>query len=179
MPIELMEDIQMKETPEKLPEFDPKTYSFRNATKDDLDEVAALYRDWVCEDVTRGLVADTVGALLCRLGPHFILATDKDERVVGFAIAEVSSEHICVFPRGDNYLVLHDLYVTPDSRRQGIGSSLVTAILQSGRAKGIRRFTIYSANKHWQPTLDFYQEFGFEMWSFSLFLHETSTPLSE
>ncbi len=154
-------------------------FNLRNATTDDLDEVAALYHDWVCEDVTRGLVADTVDALLCRLGPHFIVATDKDERVVGFASAEVSSEHICVFPRGENYLVLYDLYVTPDSRGQGIGSGLVGAVLQSGRAKGIHRFTTYSANKHWQPTLDFYQEFGFEMWSFSLFLNETTTPLSE
>ena len=73
-------------------------FNFRNATQDDLDQVAALYRDWVSEAVTRGLVADTVDELLYRLGPHFILATDKDDRVVGFAIAEVSSEHLCVFP---------------------------------------------------------------------------------
>ncbi len=33
--------------------------------------------------------------------------------------------------------------------------------------------TTYSANKHWQPTLNFYRELGFEMWSFSLFLDET------
>ena len=149
---------------------------FRNATKDDLDKVAALYRDWVAEATTRGLVADTVDDLLCRLGPHFILATAKDDRIVGFAIAEVSSEHLCIFPHGENYLVLHDLYVTPDSRGQGIGSGLVAAILQSGRTHGIHRFTTYSANKHWQSTLDFYREFGFETWSFSLFLDET--PMS-
>ena len=157
---------QMKEVPAK--------YMFRNATKDDLDKVAALYRDWVSEATTRGLVTDTADDLLCRLGPHFILATDKDGRIVGFAIAEVSSEHLCIFPRGENYLVLHDLYVTPDSRGQGIGSGLVAATLQSGRTRGIHRFTTYSANKHWQPTLDFYREFGFEAWSFSLFLDETS-----
>ena len=149
-------------------------FNFRNATQDDLDRVAALYGDWVSEDATRGLVADTVDDLLCRLGPHFILATDKDDRIVGFAIAEVSSEHLCVFPRGVSYLVLHDLYVTPDSRGQGIGSALVAAILQSGRTRGIHRFTTYSANKHWQPTLDFYRELGFEAWSFSLFLDETA-----
>ena len=80
------------------------------------------------------------------------------------------------FPRGENYLVLHDLYVTPDSRGQGIGSGLVAAILQSGRTHGIHCFTTYSANKHWQSTLDFYREFGFETWSFSLFLDET--PMS-
>ncbi|MDE0017748.1 MAG: hypothetical protein OXU51_16315 [Candidatus Poribacteria bacterium] len=62
-PVELMEDIQMKEIPEK--------YMFRNATKDDLDKVAALYRDWVSEASTGGLVVDTVDDLLCRLGPHF------------------------------------------------------------------------------------------------------------
>ena len=149
-------------------------YMFRNATKDDLDKVAALYRDWVSEATTLGLVADTVGDLLCRLGPHFILATAKDSHIVGFAIAEVSSEHLCIFPRGEKYLVLHDLYVTPDSRGQGIGSTLVAAILQSGRTRGIHRFTTYSTNKHWQSTLDFYREFGFEAWSFSLFLDETS-----
>ena len=155
----------MKDVPEK--------HMLRNATRDDLDEVAALYRDWVSEATTRGLVAETVEDLLCRLGPHFILATDKDGRIVGFAIAEVSSEHLCIFPRGEKHLVLHDLYVTPDSRGQGIGSALVAAILQSGRTRGIYRFTTYSANKHWQPTLDFYREFGFEMWSFSLFINET------
>ncbi len=157
----------MKEITEK--------HMFRNATKDDLDKVAALTRDWVSEATTRGLIADTADDLLCLLGPHFILATDKDGRIVGFAIAEVTSEHLCIFPRGENYLVLHDLYVTPDSRGQGIGSGLVAAILQSGRTRGIHRFTTSSANKHWQPTLDFYREFGFEAWSFSLFLDETPT----
>ena len=148
-------------------------FNFRNATRDDLGKVAALYRDWVSEASTRGLVADTADGLHRRLGPHFILATHTDGRIVGFAIAEVSSEHVCVFSRGESYLVLHDLYVTPDSRRQGVGSALVDAILQSGRARGIRRFTTYSANKHWQPTLEFYRELGFEVWSFSLFLNET------
>ena len=163
----------MEEVTEKLTEFDTETYMFRNATKNDLDKVAALYRDWVSEDVTRGLVADTVDDLLCRLGPHFIVATHKDGSIVGFAIAEISSEHICVFPRGENYLILHDLYVTPDSRGQGIGSALVDAILQSGRTCGIHRFTTYSANMAWQPTLDFYHKRGFGMWSFSLFLDGT------
>lgn len=151
-------------------------YMFKNATKDDSDKVAALYRDWVSEATTRGLVADTADDLLCRLGPHFILATNKDGRIVGFAIAEVSLEHLCIFPRGEDYLVLHDLYVTPDSRGQGIGSALVAAILQSGRTHGIYRFTTYSANRDWQRTLDFYRELSFEAWSFSLFLDET--PMS-
>ena len=150
-------------------------FNFRIATRDDLGKVAALYRDWVSEAPTRGLVADTADDLRHRLGPHFILATDTDGRIVGFAIAEVSSEHVCVFSCGESYLVLHDLYVTPDSRGQGIGSALADAILQSGRARGIHRFTTYSANKHWQPTLDFYRELGFEVWSFSLFLDETLT----
>lgn len=150
-------------------------FDFRNATADDLEAVAALYCNWASENSTRGLVADTADDLLCRLGPHFIVATDKDGSIVGFAIAEVSSEHICVFPRGESYLVLHDLYVTPDNRGQGIGSALVAAVLQSGRTGGIHRFTTYSANKHWQRTLDFYHELGFEMWSFSLFLDETPT----
>lgn len=166
--VELMEKIQMKDVPEK--------HILRNATADDLDKVAALYCNWVSEAITRGLVTDKVDDLLPRLGPHFILATDKDDRIVGFAIAEVSSEHLCIFPRGENYLVLHDLYVTPDSRGQGIGSALVAAILQSGRACGIHRFTTYSANKDWQRTFDFYRELGFEMWSFSLFLDQT--PMS-
>ena len=164
----------MKEDTERRTEFDPGTYMLREATRNDLDKVTTLYRDWVSEDVTRGLVADTVDDLIYRLGPYFILATDKGGRVVGFAIAEVSSDHLCIFPRGENYLVLHDLYVMPDSRGQGIGTGLVAAILQSGRTRGIHRFTTYSANKHWQPTLDFYREFGFEAWSFSLFLDETS-----
>ncbi len=150
-------------------------FNFRNATRDDLGKVAALYRDWVSEALTRGLVADTTDDLRHRLGPHFILATHTDGHIVGFAIAEVSSEHVCVFSRGESYLVLHELYVTPDSRGQGVGSALVDAILQSGRARGIHRFTTYSANKHWQPTLEFYRELGFEVWSFALFLDETLT----
>lgn len=150
-------------------------FNFRNATRDDLGKVAALYRDWVSEALTRGLVADTTDDLRHRLGPHFILATHTDGHIVGFAIAEVSSEHICVFSHGESYLVLHELYVTPDSRGQGVGSALVDAILQSGRARGIHRFTTYSANKHWQPTLEFYRELGFEVWSFALFLDETLT----
>ena len=91
-------------------------YEYRDAAEDDLEKVAALYCDWESEDCTRGLVADTNEDLRRRLGPHFILASDADGRIVGFAIAEESSEHACVFPRDASYLVLHELYVTPDSR---------------------------------------------------------------
>ena len=150
-------------------------FRYRDATEDDLEKVAALYRDWESEDCTRGLVADTNEDLRRRLGPHFILASDAGGRIVGFAIAEESSEHACVFPRDESYLVLHELYVTHDSRGNGIGSALVAAILQSGKSRGIQRFTTYSANKDWQPTLAFYRKFGFGMWSFSMFLDEAPT----
>lgn len=150
-------------------------FEYRDATEDDLENVAALYRDWESEDCTCGLVADTVEDLRRRLGPHFIVASDLDRRIVGFAIAEQSSEHACVFPRDVSYLVLHDLYVTPDSRGHGIGSALVAAILQSGKSRGIQRFTTYSSNKDWQPTLEFYRKFGFGMWSFALFLDDAPT----
>ena len=172
---------QMKEVPAK--------YMFRNATKDDLDKVAKQVYSRFRNYLDTRIVARTVklaplslpqanGFLCYKALSTYFIGSQQIKMVVIVAslpsLYKVSSEHLCIFPRGENYLVLHDLYVTPDSRGQGIGSGLVAATLQSGRTRGIHRFTTYSANKHWQPTLDFYREFGFEAWSFSLFLDETS-----
>ena len=79
-------------------------FDFRNTTGDDLGKVAALYRGWVSEASIRGLVANAADDLRCRLGPHFILATHADDRIVGFSIAEVFSEYVCVSPCGVSYM---------------------------------------------------------------------------
>ena len=142
---------------------------YRRATEEDLEQVAILYGQWEREGPTRGLIADTSEDLRIRMGPYFLVAYLND-RIIGFSIAREISEDVCVFPAGEGYLVLDDLYVAPGYRGKGIGSALVRAIMEIGRCRGVHRITTYSANKDWQPTLKFYEKFGFEVWSLALFL---------
>ena len=147
---------------------------YRAATEDDLEPVASLYRQWEREGSTRGLIADTSEDLRSRIGPYFIVAY-LAHQITGFAVAREASEYVCVFPAGASYLVLDDLYVHPDHRGHGIASAIVTAIMESGKQRGVGRFITYSANKDWERTLEFYGKFGFGVWSFALFLDDAGS----
>ena len=54
-----------------------------------------------------------------------VVAVDQDEMIVGIAAWEQASATDT--PDGHNGLLLHGLYVDPDSHHQGIGSQLVDA----------------------------------------------------
>jgi len=130
----------------------------------DLPAVAALYRDWEAEQITRGLGADPIEGLATRLGPYWFVA-ERAGQVVGFVGGEArESEGLAVIPAGQRYLEVEDLYVRADLRERGLGGRLLDRALREAVERGVERALVYSSNRAWARTVAFYRRHGFEMW---------------
>jgi GNAT superfamily N-acetyltransferase len=99
-------------------------------------------------DVVTGVLADS------RYG--FILVAKDAERVVGVAYAAIilSVEH------GGRVAWLEELYVTPLSRGQGIGTALLTAVLAHARQSGLIAIDLEVDVEH-QRAESLYRRLGF------------------
>ncbi len=111
----------------------------RPASKDDLDSVSELWREFDHEvpppthegpaDVEKELaeVAEIIESELA------FVAEDDDGTPVGFALAR---------DRGSGFGTLTDLYVSRDTRRSGIGTELMREILSAFRSRGIEQLDL-------------------------------------
>ena len=112
----------------------------------------------------------TAEGLEARYG-EYLLVAEVDGRIVGFLCAEgqtiafMKSEiGRAAFPDDEDYLELQELYVLPEYRDRGIGTRLVRAALERGRANGLRRSMVYSSNADYARTARFYERCGYRMW---------------
>lgn len=63
---------------------------------------------------------------------------------------------------GEKYGEIESLYVIKRFRKKHTGGVLVRKILHDFREKGIKKVVLWSANKDFDITLEFYKKFGFE-----------------
>jgi GNAT superfamily N-acetyltransferase len=98
--------------------------------------VEAAVMGWALPERVKRLVLPTYrydGADLEHLA--FALArAAADGRVLGVAAWEAADPATC--PGGRNGLLLHGLYVAPESQRAGVGRALVRVVLQAAAAAG-------------------------------------------
>lgn len=139
----------------------------RPCTTGDLTALARLSHEWEAEGCTRGLVADSVEDFSSWLDDYLVCAVHESE-VVGYGRGVVTTDHLCVVPKGEAYLVLQDLFVAAKYRGQGIGSAILSKMLSVATDAGIEHFTTHTANRDLERTLAFYREHGFEAWSISM-----------
>jgi GNAT superfamily N-acetyltransferase len=104
-----------------------------------------------------------------RLGDFFLVA-EQDGQILGFVIAAVGPVDLIgremargSFPGQDSYLEVQDLYVSPSFRHQGIGSRLMTAVLDAGVSHGLRHSMVYTSNVDYPRTGRFYERFGYRI----------------
>jgi predicted N-acetyltransferase YhbS len=65
---------------------------------------------------------------------HIVVAQDSKNRIIGVATWEAADAREA--PPGCNALLLHGIYVDPDSHRQGIGCRLLNAAELAAREQG-------------------------------------------
>ena len=97
--------------------------------------------------------ADAFGQFLGE--PGFLVAVDAEERIVGYAVADVARTH------GGRIGHLKDIAVHPDRRGQGIATGLlqrVFAVLGS-RGAGSVKLEVRKSN---ESAIALYRRFGFE-----------------
>jgi len=82
----------------------------------------------------------------------FFLARNRNRHVVGF----------CAFWRILDELHINNLAVAPDQRRAGVGSALLTRVLDEGGRLGVRR-AMLEVRRSNDPALQLYERFGFSV----------------
>src|SRR5262249_18045114 len=125
----------------------PSAVTIRPCREEDLGLVAHFTDEWEAEHITPGYSAESAADLSARLGPFFLLAL-WDGEVVGFVAAslhEAAPGEMAIFAAGGCYLEIDELYVLPAYRAQAVGTSLMQAVMQEARRRGIEHFSVYSS----------------------------------
>ena len=132
--------------------------TIRRATRDDLDLLAALYEQLVADQVARGWTGQPtpaeesrryIGHRLQRADVHYLVASDAGVNV-GFVEAALLLPgrpwprrllHRVLPPARPQAALgyIHNIFVTGDGRRAGVGSSLLDAAIEALKAQGVRR----------------------------------------
>jgi spermidine synthase len=119
----------------------------RNPTPDQIDQITALYRSecwWSKEaddpEQVKGIVA----------GSHFFMIVQKGDEIIGMGRA-LSDR------RSDSYI--QDMTVKREYRRQGIGSTIVTKLVDLLRQDGIEWVGLIAE----RGSQEFYARLGFQI----------------
>lgn len=82
---------------------------------------------------------------------HFLEARSPDRRFVGGAVILIGDNG------AEHYLIIEDLVVAPNARRQGIAAMLLNFIKDHARAEGIHRLLLESATQNEEAETLFHQ----------------------
>ena len=111
----------------------------RHATEQDAEAVAAIYNHGIAERQatfeTRPRRPNEIAGWLTE-GRPFLVATDEDGRILGFARVSAYSVRKAYAGVGE-----HAVYVRPDARGRGVGVMLLNALAQEAEAAGYHKLT--------------------------------------
>lgn len=144
--------------------------TIRCATDADLPAISSLTVEWERENITYGLVRDTVEDL----ETWRIWVAERAGTIIGFLAGHVdlTRERSSVMPEDELYFEIEELYVTPPDRGSGVGDMLFQHVEAVLRAEGCRHIMLTTATKDTQAILRFYaQKEGMQVWSMRLFKH--------
>lgn len=135
-------------------------------------DILSLQNEWVAENITYGFCADEEEEILRYDKAYFQLAFDGD-RVVGYVCAEVrkneGESYMNIFPQGENYLQILDLYISPAYRNQNIGAVLLHSVEERAKKNGVSHLFLSSATKDAESVRRFYQRNGYRIWTTAFF----------
>jgi len=148
------------------------TDTVRRATLQDLDRLIPLfdgYHQFYGQKsdllVARQFLADR----LTRGESVILIAEDSHGAAIGFVQLYPTFSSILAAPM----YILHDLFVTPGARRRGVGTLLLKAAVETGRAAGAVRLELATAitnvsAQRLYETLGWQRDEGYYQYGFSL-----------
>lgn len=141
----------------------------RQAVESDVQFIHRLQQQWFEEGSVYGFVPESQEQVMAALNSCLLVAEVNNE-IVDFISGSVhSSEGMAVIPEGESYLEIDNLYVSPDYRRQGVGSGLVNSCLAQAKDAGAAYALLYSAAKEIHTVLRFYEQHNFLSWNVQMF----------
>lgn len=88
---------------------------------------------------------------------RIFIAADNDK-----AAAMITVGRSIALYAGGEFGVIHEFYVLPEYRSQGIGRALLDAVIAFGRRMGWTRLEVGAPNRErWERTVSFYRREGF------------------
>src|SRR5918912_2470613 len=140
----------------------------RKAVETDVPLIHKLQQSWFEEGNVYGFAPESKKQIEAALDSY--LVAEIGQRVVGFISSSVRiSEGTSVIPAGESYLEIENLYVLPEFRNQGVGSSLTARQLSEAKALGAKYALVYSAAREIRHILDFYERHNFKSWYVQMF----------
>ena len=150
-----------------------QSFSIAPATVDDCCECAQLLVKQLGEhgvDTSAKQLARMLERVVTDGTRGFLLLARESNRIVGVAyVATILSAEHCGFVGW-----LEELYVTPDQRSQGIGTALVTAVLERARETSIVAIDLEIDAGHSRAE-SLYRRFGFRPLERSRWVRELTT----
>ena len=141
----------------------------RQANEADVSSVCQLQQQWFEEGSVHGFMPDGQEHVQAALGPYFLVA-QVDDTLVGFISGSVHvSEGTAVIPEGQSYIEIDSLSVSPQFRKQGIGSQLLNRVLGLAKQQGVSHSLLYSATKDIHSVIRFYEQHKFQSWYVQMF----------
>ena len=128
------------------------TYRKACFTDEEIAQLIALSKDWVDEDISFGMVANTRD----NIHEPLILALDA-ERIVGYIMGKffVEEKKRSYIDIGDKCFEVEELYVTPRYRNQGIGKMLFS-LMEKEVKDQVQYIVLSTSTKDYQKALNFY-----------------------
>ncbi len=145
----------------------------RACTRNDIDAVIALERQWEQEDIAYGdfnpISRDAYMTVLERFPTYFLVA-EHDRQLVGYIHGAVQrNTPVEVIPTQEPYVAIEDIYVQPDFRDRDIGGALLEQLFEVAQQEGIQRFVVGTLSKQTDKILKFYRSHGFTPWRIQFF----------
>ena len=159
------------ETPRRLPQHlrkqeapePPFSYTIRPARRADLPYVREIYNYYVANstvtfDEDGMTLADWRSKFdyLAKLGLPFIVAESATGQLLGYALVSPWKQK-----KAYRYTVENSIYLGAASTGKGLGSALLTELIERSRAAGLREVIAVIADRGAEASLKMHERFGF------------------
>jgi GNAT superfamily N-acetyltransferase len=136
-----------------------QAFSIADATINDCSECARLLIEQLAEhgvDASAEQLSSVFEKIVVDAAPGFVLLARENRQLVGIAyVATILSAEHCGLVAW-----LEELYVIPKHRSQGVGTALLTAVLERARGGGVVAVDLEIAADHSRAE-PLYRRFGF------------------
>ena len=151
----------LRRLPPPEPEF---TYTIRPASMRDMPDVREIYNYYVTNSMVT-FDEDTMSlkewrskfAYLTRLKLPFLVAVSPSGQVLGYALCSPWRQK-----RGYRYTAESSIYIRPAATGKGLGKALLAALIDAGRAAGLKQMLAIIADKGAEGSLKLHEQFGFK-----------------
>lgn len=132
------------------------------------NDIINLQNEWVKENITYGYCADS-GDEIVNFDKEYFYAAFDSGRTIGYVTAEVRVNdggiYMNIFPKGEIFLQVNDLYVSADYRNNNIGEKLLSLVEEKAKENNIQHIFISSAAKDADAVRRFYGRNGYRIWT--------------